>query len=156
MKPKTCFPKKYLAICLVFLFCVLLTAGCNGGGEPREKNSGAESGQAGAQVVVITGDGVSKETRLTLEEMLELPGARVEHVYSTINNWPAPKKYAAKGVKVAALLEAAGVKAEARGITVKGKDGFQWSFTREQLLDTPSYYYPEVQSGDPPVPFYGA
>jgi hypothetical protein len=149
MKPKTCFPKKYLAICLVFLFCVLLTAGCNGGGEPREKNSGAESGQAGDQVVVITGDGVSKETRLTLEEMLELPGARVEHVYSTINNWPAPKKYAAKGVKVAALLEAAGVKAEAKGITVKGKDGFQWSFTRDQLLDTPRYYYPEVQSGDP-------
>lgn len=149
MKPKPNFSVKFLPLYFVFLFCILLIAGCNGGGEPQEKNSGAASKQAGDQALVITGDGASKETRLTLEEMLELPGARVEHVYSTINNWPAPKKYAAKGVKLASLLETAGVKAEAKGITVKGKDDFQWSFTREQLLDTPRYYYPEVQSEDP-------
>jgi hypothetical protein len=149
MKPKTNFPSRQLALFLVFTFCVLLAAGCSGGAGTRERNSDAAIKLDTGQAVVITGDGVSKETRLTLEEMLKLPGARVEQVYSTINNWPAPKKYAAKGVKLTALLETAGLKPGARGITVKGKDDFQWSFTREQLLDTPRYYYPEVQSGDP-------
>jgi hypothetical protein len=146
MKLKTSFPKKKLILIgLVFIFCVLLAAGCEGGATQQKKDSNPGS----EKVVVVTGNGVFKETRLTLEELLELPEARFEHAYSTINNWPAAKKYAARGVKLAALLEAAGVKDEAKCITVKGKDGFEWSFTREQMLDTHRYYFPEVLSGDP-------
>jgi hypothetical protein len=137
--------RSFLLIGLVFMFCVLLITGCKGGPAQQEK----DIGPAGEKVVVVTGNGVMKETRMTLAELLELPDARYEHAYSTINNWPAAKKYAARGVKLAAVLQAAGIKDEAKCITVKGKDGFEWAFTREQLLATPRYYFPAVLSGDP-------
>lgn len=146
MKLKTFFPgKNFFLIGLVFMFCVFVIAGCKGGPTQQEKDISS----AGEKVVVVTGNGVMKETRLTLAELLELPDARFEHVYSTINNWPAAKKYAARGVKLAVALQAAGIKDEVKCITVKGKDDFEWAFTREQLLDTPRYYFPEVLSGDP-------
>lgn len=137
--------KSYLPIGLVFVLYMLLLAGCKGGAMQQEKDISPASEKA----VVVTGNGVMKETRLTLEELLELPDARFEHAYSTINNWPAAKKYAARGVKLAAVLKAAGMKDEAKCITVKGKDDFEWAFTREQLLDTPRYYFQEIMSGDP-------
>lgn len=139
-----CSIKGYLLISLVIIFCVLLTAACNDGAVQEQ-----DSSQKREQTVVVTGNGVLKETRLTLEEMLQLPGARFEHVYSTVNNWPAKKKYAVRGVKLAVVLQAAGIKDEAQCLTVKGKDDFAWSFTQEQLLETPGYYFPEVMSGDP-------
>ncbi|TEB08071.1 hypothetical protein Psch_01626 [Pelotomaculum schinkii] len=146
MKVKSFLSKKiYLPVGLLLMLCILLTAACNNGGAQQDKVSSNESDKA----VVVTGNGVTKEPRLTLEEMLKLPGARFDHVYSTINNWPAAKKYAVRGVKLAAVLQAAGIKDEAKCITVKGKDDFEWSFTREQLLDTPRYYFPEVMAGDP-------
>ena len=146
MKVKSFLSKKiHLPVGLLLLLCILLTAACNNGGAQQDKAGSNESDKA----VVVTGNGVMKETRLTLEKMLELPDARFDHVYSTINNWPAAKKYAVRGVKLAAVLQAAGIKEEAKSITVKGKDDFQWSFTREQLLDTPRYYFPEVMAGDP-------
>ncbi|MDD4237292.1 MAG: FN3 associated domain-containing protein [Desulfotomaculaceae bacterium] len=146
MKLNKIFPgMNFLLLGLVFIVCILLTAACNDGAVQQDKVSGNESDKA----VLVTGNGVMKETRLTLEEMLELPGAQFEHIYSTINNYPVKKKYAVRGVKLAAVLKAAGVKDEAKCITVKGKDDFEWSFTREQLLNTPRYYFPEIMTGDP-------
>ncbi|OPX86471.1 MAG: hypothetical protein A4E53_02904 [Pelotomaculum sp. PtaB.Bin104] len=136
--------KNYLLMTFVLLLCVL-TAACNDGSVQQDTSSGNNSDKA----VLVTGNGMMKETRLTLAEMLELPGARFDHVYSAINNWPAEKKYAVRGVKLASVLKAAGIKDEAKSITVKGKDDFEWSFTREQLLDTPRYYFPGVMEGDP-------
>jgi hypothetical protein len=138
--------KKYFFLGLVFMLGVFFSSGCNG----RDTVPPEEDGSvASEKVVVITGNGVLKETRITLEEMLKLPDARFEHVYSTINNWPTKKKFAARGVKLAAALKAAGVKDEAKCITVKGEDGYEWSFTREQLLETKRYYFPGVIEGDP-------
>lgn len=146
MKLKNFFPGiNYLLLSFVIICCVLLTCACNDGTVQQEKVKSNESEKA----VLVTGSGVTQETRLTLKEMLELPDARFEHAYSTINNWPAKKKYAVRGVKLAAVLQAAVVKDEAKCITVKGKDDFEWSFTREQLLDTPRYYFPQITSGDP-------
>lgn len=146
MKLNAFIPGKFSPLIgLFFMFCVLLIAGCNGGPAQQEK----DISPAGEKVVAVTGNGVLKETRLTLAELLELPEARFEHAYSTINNWPAAKKYAVRGIRLAAVLQAAGIKDDAKRITVKGKDDFEWSFTREQLLDTPRYYFPEVLSGDP-------
>ncbi|MDR9787929.1 MAG: chitobiase/beta-hexosaminidase C-terminal domain-containing protein [Peptococcaceae bacterium MAG4] len=139
MKLKKCF-----LIAFVLLLC-LLAAACNDG-SVRQDTAGVNNSDQG---ILVAGNGVMKETRLSLAEMLELPDAPFEHVYSTINNWPAAKKYAVRGVKLAAVLKAAGIKDEAKCITVKGKDDFEWSFTREQLLDTPRYYFPGVKEGDP-------
>ncbi|MDD3652575.1 MAG: FN3 associated domain-containing protein [Desulfotomaculaceae bacterium] len=145
MNLKSFFSKNnYLLISLVIIFCVFLTAACNDRAVQEQ-----DSSQNSEQSVLVTGNGVRQEIRMNLEEMLQLPGARFEHVYSTVNNWPTRKKYAVKGVKLATVLQAAGIKDEAQCITVKGKDDFEWSFTREQLLDTPRFYYPEVISGDP-------
>ncbi|MDF9409019.1 chitobiase/beta-hexosaminidase C-terminal domain-containing protein [Pelotomaculum isophthalicicum JI] len=145
MKGNTFFHKKYCLFWIVIIFCIIFASGCKGGGVAQKD----QSGPAGEQAVVFSGNGMVKETRMTMKEMLEVPEARYEHVYSAINNWPTKKKYAARGVKLAALLEAAGLKDEARCLTVKGKDGFEWSFTREQLLGTKRYYFPGVLAGDP-------
>lgn len=135
--------KKYLPLSLLLMLCLILTAACNSrSGQDKAGSNESE------KVVLVTGNGVTQVTSLTLKEMLDLPGARCEHIYSTINNWPAQKKYAVRGIKLTALLQAAGIKDEAKCITVKGKDDFQWSFTREQLLDTPRYYFPGIMSGD--------
>jgi hypothetical protein len=42
-----------------------------------------------------------------------------------------------------------GVLDTARAITFRSDDGYEMSFTREQLLDTPHYYYPRVKEGSP-------
>jgi len=140
------FPKGYFLLGFIFILCFLFTAGCNSrepAGRDRDNPLASES------VVVITGSGVIKESKMTLQEMLELPDAQFEHVYSVINNWPTKKKCVARGVKLAVVLQAAGLKDEAKCITVKGKDGYECSFTREQLLGTKRYYFPGVMEGDP-------
>jgi len=146
MKRSTIFPKQYCLLGLVLMLCVLFASGCKGGKVVQTDQGG---GPAGEQAVVFSGNGMARESRMTLKEMLELPDTRFEHVYSAINNWPTKKKYAARGVKLAAVLKSAGLKDEAKSITVKGQDGFEWSFTREQLLETKRYYFPGVLTGDP-------
>ncbi len=146
MNLKTFFTKGYFLLGLVFILCILFTSGCNGRAPALpEKDSSLVS----EKVIAITGSGVVKESRMTLKEMLELPDARFEHVYSVINNWPSKKKFVARGVKLAAMLKFAGIKDEAKCITVKGEDGYEWSFTREQLLETQRYYFPGVMEGEP-------
>lgn len=147
MKLKTLLHKSYFFIGLVVIFCVLSASACNDGGRAAQPEK--DRGRAGEDVLAVTGNGVMKEARMTLQEMLELPEAPFEHVYSAINNWPTQKKLAARGVKLSVVLQAAGLKDEAKGITVQGEDGYGWSFTREQLLETRRYYFPGVMEGDP-------
>ena len=75
------------------------------------------------------------------------------HVYSTINNWPTPRFYAAEGYSVASILMAAGLYETAQTVTFRGADGYEISMTREQLL-APQYFYPQVgenEEGAEPV-----
>ncbi len=130
----------------MFLICLLLfTYGCNGRGDV---SSESDSSLVREESIVVSGNGVSQETRMSLKEMRELPNARFEHIYSIINNWPAKKELVARGIKLAAVLDAAGISDEAKCITVKGEDGYEWSFTREQLLETNRFYFPGVVEGD--------
>lgn len=130
----------------IFLTCCLLcTYGCNGRGVTP---SGSDRSLARDEIVVVTGNGVGQETRMSLKEMQDLPDARFEHVYSTINNWPARKELVARGIKLAVLLDVAGISDEAKCITLKAEDGYESSFTREQLLDTRRFYFPGVVEGD--------
>jgi hypothetical protein len=123
----------------------LMITGCkNHDFEPAGRNTAASE-----ERISISGDGVVKPVSLTLAEMLALPGARSEHVYSIINNWPNKKFIAARGVRIAVLLETAGIKNDARLITIKGEDGYEASFTVHQLLATKRYYFPGLLTGDP-------
>jgi len=65
------------------------------------------------------------------------------HVYSTVNNWPTARYYAAEGYGVEAVLYAAGLHDAAQTVTFRGNDGYEVSLTREQLL-APQYYYPQA------------
>lgn len=97
--------------------------------------------------ITIKGDGIQGEKKFTMEELAAQPEAGFQHVYSTINNWPTARFYAVRGITVRSILQAAGVLGTARAITFRSDDSYEMSFTREQLLDTPHYYYPRVKEG---------
>lgn len=146
MKEKKWVKKNFIPMVLILIFCVCWAAGCKSSSPAQVKQ---DSHQAGKKVLVLSGNGLTKENSITLTEILNLPDTRFEHVYSIINNYPTVKKYAARGIKMSAVLKEAGIKDEARSITVIGNDGYKSFFTREQLLETPRYYFPGVIEGDP-------
>ncbi|MEN6347880.1 MAG: chitobiase/beta-hexosaminidase C-terminal domain-containing protein [Syntrophomonas sp.] len=146
MRGKFFFNRRYYITGFILLFFVLFTFGCDSDNTAQSKK---DNNQADEKAIVVTGNGVKQDFRITLPEMLELPDARFEHVYSIINNWPVKKMYAARGIKLSALLKAAGIKDKTQAITIKGYDGYVCSFTREQLLETGRYYFPGLKEGDP-------
>lgn len=95
--------------------------------------------------ITVSGDGIDTEQKFTLGELSTLPNSGFQHIYSTINNWPSPRFYAAKGITVRSILQAAGVLDTAQVITFRSPDSYEVSFTREQLLGLPRYYYPQVE-----------
>ncbi len=94
--------------------------------------------------ITVSGDGINQEKVFAFGELAKLPYSGFDHVYSTINNWPAPRFYAARGITVRSILKAAGVLDTAQLITFRSPDSYEVSFTREQILDTPRFYYPQV------------
>jgi len=74
------------------------------------------------------------------------PG-RFAHIYSTINNWPASRFYAAEGHSVASILILSGLYDTAQTVTFRGNDGYEVSLTREQLFQ-PQFNYPNVGEND--------
>ncbi len=101
-------------------------------------------GTASADISVeITGDGVTTPTVISQVYLESMP--QVQAVYSTINTWPTKKFYAARGVRLVDLLKAAGIKDEARTITVESSDGFKMTFTRKELLEDTRYFYPGLK-----------
>lgn len=137
--------KKFFLLGFLMIFFILMFSACEENPGPAEGNKNGIN----EKPIVFTGNGLKQERQMSLLEMQNLPDARVEQVYSIINNWPSKKKFAAKGVKLRTVLEAAGIKDEARLITIKGQDGYECSFTREQLLETTRYYFPGIMEGDP-------
>jgi len=69
------------------------------------------------------------------------------HAYSTINNWPAARFYAADGYKIISILTMAGVFDTAQTVTLRAVDGYEVSLTREQLL-SPQFFFPDVGEND--------
>jgi predicted MPP superfamily phosphohydrolase len=98
-------------------------------------------------VLTVKGDGIEGEKRFTFKELAALPHSGFQHLYSTVNNWPTPRFYAAKGINIHSILQAAGVLDKAQVITFRSSDSYEISFTREQLLETRRYYYPQVADG---------
>jgi predicted MPP superfamily phosphohydrolase len=105
------------------------------------------SEEQAALTITVKGDGINEEKELTLGELSAIPNSGFQHVYSTVNTWPTPKFYAAKGIKLHSILEAAGVLDTAQVITFRSPDSYEITFTREQLLEQPRYYYPKVREG---------
>jgi len=127
---------KILMVVLLVLGLSLLT-GCD-----QEKQ---ESGQLESTpgFLVITGNGVEKQTKISLAELKEMKEATVGVCYSVVNNWPTKKFAVGKGVKVTYLLEKAGIKNDAQTIIVWAGDGYNATFTREQLEEK-RFYFPNL------------
>ncbi len=97
--------------------------------------------------VTVSVPGLAAGKVYTYGELASLPDSGFEHVYSTVNNWPTARFYAARGITVRSILKAAGVLETARVITFRSADSYEVSLTIEQLLKTPRYYYPQVREG---------
>lgn len=83
----------------------------------------------------------------TLEQLSQLPNMAFSHIYSTVNNWPSPSFYAAKGMKIRSILEEVDVYDDVQTLTFRSADGYEVSFTRDQILDISRWYYPFVEEG---------
>ncbi len=72
---------------------------------------------------------------------------QVTQGFSSIDSMPAPCMTAAQGVKVADILTRAGLDVNSvQNITFKSTDGYAMSLTKQYLLDTNRYYYPNITS----------
>lgn len=97
--------------------------------------------------VTLKGDVQNGEKVFTLQELSEYPNSGFSHIYSTINNWPSFRLYAAKGITVRSILDAAGVLETAQVITFRSEDSYEISFTKGQLLEQQQYYFPKGEEG---------
>ena len=82
----------------------------------------------------------------TEAELQMLPPERsgvFSHIYSSINNWPSVRYYAAAGYSVLSILDQAGALESFQTITFRAEDGYETVFTRDQLLSD-HYYYPKA------------
>ena len=138
--------KKILAAVFGLVLAAGILAGC-GDTEPEPSSGGASE----AAVIQVSGDGM--ET--TEVDLSKISGDSQTYIYSIINNWPSKKFYAAEGVDILDVLKAAGAPDTYRSITFRGSDGYEGTFTREQL-ENQRYYYPNLEmdseSGAEPVP----
>jgi hypothetical protein len=113
----------------------------------QTQDSASRYTEPGADTVLtITGDGVERTLYFSLSDLMGMADAYVEEVYSTLNNWPTRGFAVAKGADVNALLALAGLRADAKSITVEASDGYRARFTVEQFTG-PLYRYPAIETG---------
>lgn len=99
------------------------------------------------EIRIIDADG--NELRVYTYTELMRPVAPYEgpytfYIYSTINNWPSARSYAASGSRVEFILDPWFETAQT--VTFRAADGYEISLTREQIL-SPQYYYPHAGEG---------
>ncbi|OPX86469.1 MAG: Oxidoreductase molybdopterin binding domain protein [Pelotomaculum sp. PtaB.Bin104] len=141
---------KTIGLLVVLLVaCLSLLTGCQSQkqGEPPAAagvagESTRNSGSA-PDMLTSTGNGVEHETSFTLDELKGMEDSLAGACYSAVNNWPAKKYIAGKGVKVSSLLQKAGIKEDAQTIIFRAADGYNASFTREQLEEK-RFYFPNL------------
>jgi len=72
---------------------------------------------------------------------------QVQHAYTTIDSMPASKFTAAEGIMLKELLTGAGIELnKVTSLKFVATDGYSKTMTREYLLDTPRYFYPNIYS----------
>lgn len=90
--------------------------------------------------VKLNGTTVATYTISDLENMTQ-----VTQGCSSIDSMPAPCLTAAQGVKVTDILTRAGIDVDAvQNIKFKSTDGYAAQLTKQYLLDTIRYYYPNI------------
>ena len=133
------------------------------GGSGGTGGSGGIPGDDSWRIRIIGGNGeeVRSFTELelvaTLADMPALPSGipgQFAHVYSTVNNWPTTRFYAAEGYSVASILMAAGLYDAAQTVSFRADDGYSVSLTREQIFAAQRYFPHVNENEDGAEPVY--
>jgi len=103
-------------------------------GAEADADADAEGG-----ALTIRGDGVGREVVFSREELEKMSIER--HTYSVINNFPTERLEYTAGVPLRAILELVGLKDSAKLLTFISTDGFQRTFTVNELF-APRYFFP--------------
>lgn len=132
--------------------CLALLTGCQSQKQAEPPAAAGTAGESAQNVagdpnlLTITGNGVEHEIQFSLDELKKMEDALAGACYSTVNNWPAKRFVVGKGVKVNRLLQKAGLKEDAQKIIFRAADGYNASFTREQLEEQ-RFCYPDLMQG---------
>jgi len=81
------------------------------------------------RIIGSAGDEVRSFTERDLTSLIPEQG-RFKHVYSTINNWPVSRFYAASGYSIIVILRAVDLLDTAQTVTFRAADGYEISLTR--------------------------
>lgn len=151
---------KHMKGCLwgfVLLCCLILFAACTPSTpETNIPDPGSTTGQETDWRIRVVGPDGNEAWSFNEAELNQaiqpspsssVPMGEFTHVYSTINNWPTARFYAAQGYTVESILQAAGLLDEAEAITFRSHDGYEVTLTKEQLQRA-QYYFPQVGEND--------
>ncbi len=94
----------------------------------------------------VTGDGVEQTVKFTMDDLKALK--QKTYTYSGYNRFPGYRVFEDKtGPTLQSILEAAGLKEDAKLLTFKDAVGSITEFTVEQLLEDKRYYFPNGEEG---------
>jgi len=125
--------------------------------------SGGIPGDDSWRIRIIGGNGeevrsfTELELMSALADMPALPSGipgKFAHVYSTVNNWPTTRFYAAEGYTVASILMAAGLYDAAQTVSFRADDEYSVSLTREQIFAAQRYFPHVNENEDGAEPVY--
>lgn len=115
------------AVTLLFFIMLpsfMVLAGCRGG-QPTPAGNG---------ILVIQGDGVEGETRLSLDELKSMEDGLVEDDYFSINSYGTKEYFHFKGVWVWHLLrEKVNLKDNASKVSFIAEDGYKTEYILEEV-----------------------
>lgn len=105
----------------------------------------ASDGENSQNGILITGDSVEKDIKISYEDLEKMP--LVKYSYSTSNNFPTNKIIYAEGILLESILSKVNLKSSITTIKVTSVDGYSKTFTAQELLKDDRYYYPNINKG---------
>lgn len=109
----------------------------------------ARAADEAAETLTIKGDGVSREMTFSRAELEAMQAGIVQTVYSATNNYPSNKTMYRRGISLEYLLAQAGLKDSAKVLKFTSSDGYSRTFTRQELLIDPRYYFASTGAAAP-------
>jgi len=115
------------------------TTGTGGEASNEGNGSSADPGDKPGQIssigeMAIKGAGVDNALSLSLEDLKTMKEAYYEDDYFALNSYGTKAYFSFKGVKLAAILQKAGIKSSATQLTFIATDGYEQQITVEQAL----------------------
>lgn len=130
-------------IVLIAFLMLLIMTGCSNTNQNVDSSGNQNISDSGS--ISIKGDGIDGEIQCDLEQLAKDKNNTYQHIYSTINNWPTKKFYAAQGIKISSILDYADVSDLVETVTIRSDDGYECTLTKEQL-EAERYYFPNIES----------